>query len=130
MQQHGGASIFEKRIVKTGEKRKRLEKGDPAVIDGYQGKEERKRNNESHLNGPALHITYYALGWRRRRERDDDCSFILGPWREYKDQVKVSCPTPEEMAIIEAQKGSKMKKKRGEEEEETIEENTVLHSKS
>lgn len=73
IQQHGGASIFEKRIVKTGEKRKRLEKGDPAVIDGYQGKEERretKRNNESHVNGPALHITYYALGWRGRRRRE------------------------------------------------------------
>lgn len=37
MMEHGGASIFEKKVVRTGEKRKRLEKGDPAVIDGYQG---------------------------------------------------------------------------------------------
>lgn len=32
-----GATVFEKKIVKTGQKRKRLEKGDPGDIDGYQG---------------------------------------------------------------------------------------------
>ena len=41
--EHEGASIFEKKVVRTGEKRKRLEKGDPAVIDGYQGNWERER---------------------------------------------------------------------------------------
>ena len=53
---------------------------------------------------------------------------IIGPWREYVDQVKVACPTPEQKAILEAQIGNKLKDK--EPEEETIEETTMLHSKN
>lgn len=53
---------------------------------------------------------------------------ITGPWREYVDQVKVACPTPEQKAILEAQIGNKLKDK--EPEEETIEETTMLHSKN
>lgn len=54
----------------------------------------------------------------------------VGPWREYEGQVKVSCPTVEEKAILDAQKASrtKYKQKQKGEEEETIEETTVLHS--
>ena len=29
--------MFEKKLVRTGQKRKRLEKGDPSDVDGYQG---------------------------------------------------------------------------------------------
>lgn len=52
-----------------------------------------------------------------------------GPWREYEDQTKVSCPTAEEKAILEAQRNSRQKKKSKDEEEETMEESTTLHSK-
>ncbi len=34
---HEGTSLFEKKIVRTKEKRKRESKGDPAVVDGYKG---------------------------------------------------------------------------------------------
>ena len=32
-----GASIFERKVVRTREKRKREEKGDPADVEGYKG---------------------------------------------------------------------------------------------
>ena len=37
LSEHEGATVFEKKVVKTGQKRKRLEKGDPSDVDGYQG---------------------------------------------------------------------------------------------
>lgn len=80
-----GVTVFEAKTVRTGQKRKREEKGDPGDVDGYQG-----------------------------------------PWREYKDQVKVSRPTEEQMAILEEQFGDKQKAKK--EKDETIEESSMLHS--
>ena len=32
-----GATVFERKVVRTGEKRKRAPKGDPGDIDGYMG---------------------------------------------------------------------------------------------
>lgn len=37
LKEQSGETVFEKKVVKTGQKRKRLDKGDPGVIDGYQG---------------------------------------------------------------------------------------------
>ena len=37
-QELDGATVFERKVVRTGEKRKREAKGDPGVIDGYMGK--------------------------------------------------------------------------------------------
>ena len=34
-----GVTVFEKKVVRTGEKRKREDKGTPDDIDGYKGKE-------------------------------------------------------------------------------------------
>ena len=34
-----GATVFERKVVRTGEKRKRESKGDPGEIDGYMGKQ-------------------------------------------------------------------------------------------
>jgi len=81
-------TVFEAKKVCTGAKRKRLDRGDPGVIDGY-----------------------------------------AGPWREYVDQVKVSKPTEEQMAILEKQQGEKKKKKEVKEKDDTIDESSELHSK-
>lgn len=80
-----GVTVFEKKVVRTGEKRKREDKGTPDDIDGYKG-----------------------------------------PWREYIGQVKVACPSKDQMIILEAQKGERLKQKKVV-EEETIEETSILH---
>lgn len=70
-------------------------------------------------------------GQKRKREGKGDPGDLegyQGPWRGYVDQVKVSKPTEEQMAVLEEQFGEKQKKKRGEEKDETIEETTLLHS--
>ena len=35
-----GASLFEKKVVRTKEKRKREEMGDPGDVEGYKGEQE------------------------------------------------------------------------------------------
>ena len=52
---------------------------------------------------------------------------LPGPWREYEGQVLVAKPTAEQMVVLDAQRGEKMKKKMKVVEEETIEETTILH---
>jgi pre-mRNA-processing factor 17 len=37
LKEMGGATVGEVKVVKTGQKRKRLDKGDPGDVDGYQG---------------------------------------------------------------------------------------------
>ena len=37
LSEHEGATVFEKKVVRTGEKRKREDKGDPADVGGYKG---------------------------------------------------------------------------------------------
>jgi pre-mRNA-processing factor 17 len=64
---------------------------------------------------------------KRQREGKGDPSDIegyKGPWADYKDEVKVAKPSEEQLAILEEKFGNKQKKK---EENETVEEKTMLH---
>lgn len=67
-------------------------------------------------------------GEKRRRESKGDPSDVdgyKGPWREYVGQVKVSKPTDEEKATLELMFADKKKPKK--EEEQVMEESTMLH---
>ena len=70
-------------------------------------------------------------GPKRAREEFGEPSNVEGyngPWRRYEDEIRVSKPTEEEMAVIEAQKRSKPNRKTAEKETvSTVEAKTILH---
>lgn len=70
-------------------------------------------------------------GPKRAREEFGEPSNVEGyngPWRRYENEIRVSKPTEEEMAIIEAQKRSKPSRKTAEKEPvNLVEAKTILH---
>ena len=69
-------------------------------------------------------------GCKRKREPMGDPEKVdgyKGPWREYVDQVKVAKPSDEEKAVLEVMFADKKKKNEKKEEDQTIEESTMLH---
>ena len=68
---------------------------------------------------------------KRAREEFGEPSNVVGyngPWRRYEDEIRVSKPTEEEMAVIEAQKRFKPNRKTAEKEAvNSVEAKTILH---